>query len=267
MNNRFTQKFFINEEFFKEISYKQAYYLGLIASDGCITGDKIVSLSQSNKNGLALLLQIKNMLDWNGNIYKCNNSYTMYYMSKVAVNFLNSYGICKRKTYNIKYPDNLPIELFPYLIRGYFDGDGCLGYYNNGKGLYTFVMTFVGTEEFIKRLNEVSPIKGKLAKIKRAKNLYEYRLYADKALALYKFLYVDTFNNVPIISAKQLKFDLIDFKPNDKKDKYGKLINIFFQKYNSGQKVMPISKEMNLPFQTLYKWLKKHKEKINVYPT
>ncbi len=266
MNIQNKQKFFINEEFFKEISYKQAYYLGLIASDGCITNDKIVCLSQSNKNGLSLLMQIKNMLNWNGNIYKCRNSYTMYYMSKVAVTFLKSYGIFERKTYDIKYPNNLPKELLPYFIRGYFDGDGCLGYYNNGKGAYTFVMTFVGTESFIKRFNEISPIKGTVAKITRAKNLYEYRVYADQAISLYNFLYIDTIENVPIISAKQLKFDLITFKPNNK-NKYEKLIKIFFEKYNSGQKTMLISKEMGIPFQTLYKWLKKHKEKINVQST
>jgi len=262
MDTRFKQKYFINEDFFNSISYKQAYYLGLIASDGCIINDRAVTLSQSGENGLFLLKQIKDMLDWTGNFYKSKNAYAMYYSSKKVVHFLNDYGIYERKTYNIEYPKKLPEELFLYFLRGYFDGDGCLGYYNNGAGQYCFVMTFVGTENFINEINRLLPIKGKIKKIERCKNLFEFRVYGEPAKNLYKLLYESTYNNVPIISAKQLKYKSISFKENFYM-KYKDIRNIFFEKYNNGEKIMDISRELKFPFQTLYAWLKQHKEQIN----
>ena len=41
-------------------------------------------------------------------------------------NDLKKCGIEQRKTYTLKFPKNIPKELFRHYVRGYFDGDGCV---------------------------------------------------------------------------------------------------------------------------------------------
>lgn len=52
----------VNDRFLDIIKEKQAYFLGLIASDGCIKSDRYFSISQSHQDGKKLLKKFKKLL-------------------------------------------------------------------------------------------------------------------------------------------------------------------------------------------------------------
>ena len=116
----------------KEGSKDFNYFLGLLATDGCVTGDRVVlDFSESNKE----------LLDyWNeflGN--KCNITksihkiykvpqYRIAFRNKEICDYLGSFRIVPRKTFDLtlKYIDW-------DVLRGIIDGDGCVLSRNKGN--------------------------------------------------------------------------------------------------------------------------------------
>lgn len=145
--------FDLNVNFFKNIDTEtKAYFLGLIAADGTI----VESVSKSKKNtkkyfALSFKKSDEDILHYfkkcinsysdvkysyklpflgkNNNIYTPElQSYFRVYRKDFINNLLNK-GIVPNKTkIGIVLPD-LPDDLIPHFIRGYFDGDGCIGIY------------------------------------------------------------------------------------------------------------------------------------------
>ena len=197
----------INIEFFNYLGKSQAYFLGIMASDGHILKDYSgVSISQSGAEGLRTIKAIKKLIGYRGKIIsqlpkKGNEVHSLHIRSKTIVDFLLSHGIGSQKTYTLEFPD-LPETLVPYFLRGYIDGDGCLGYYQNNKTHRYFHLSFVGTESFTKRALEYLPFEGIISKINRCRNLYEVRFTGIKAFQVYDFVYKKT-NDLNLISPKQ----------------------------------------------------------------
>lgn len=108
------------------------YFIGLLATDGCITGNRIV-LDFSEEN--------KELLDyWNeflGNKCKINCSihkvfkvpqYRIAFRNDEIKDYLATFGIIPRKTFN------LHLKYINWdILRGIIDGDGCVSSTNSGK--------------------------------------------------------------------------------------------------------------------------------------
>ena len=121
----------ITLEFFKNLIKNRKsdfdYFLGLLASDGNITGNQIRIASISDEN-VEFLEHFKDFLDNKVNIHRNLRSDKQKYYNSIAFKnqdivelLTKDYGITANKTFTLQLP-----YINWDIIRGYFDGDGCL---------------------------------------------------------------------------------------------------------------------------------------------
>lgn len=162
-----------NEQAFDIIDTEEkAYWLGFLYADG--------SLSSSN-NTVELQLSIKDkehlrkfsrFMKYNGEIRtkanKKDKNENIYYEScrvsfsnKHLWNSLNTKGCTPRKSLTLKFPDESIFKdksLIRHFIRGYFDGDGSLGIYDNKVDSHVYhnhcSMYFLGTKDMLTHIAE-----------------------------------------------------------------------------------------------------------------
>ncbi len=150
MFGKSNRTFSYNEFYFEDITTdEQAYWLGFIASDGCIyhpkdTRQDILSISL-NKNDIGHLEKFKKALDSDKPITVCGNHANFSISSDILVHHLKNYGIDFRKTYDVNWPD-IPYELLPAYVRGYFDGDGSISTSIKVNELYKVQISIAGFE-------------------------------------------------------------------------------------------------------------------------
>lgn len=117
-----------NESFFDRLTPDAAYVIGFIIADGHIEGDRSrIGISQKDPEPL---LRIARAIDFEGGLHlQKGNMYALRLASKHATKILiEKYGLPRGgiKSYVVRIPSNIPDELMPHLIRGFFDGDGCI---------------------------------------------------------------------------------------------------------------------------------------------
>ena len=136
--NKFNKsiKIKLNEDYFETIDTSQkAYFLGLIASDGC------VYIPKGNKQAIisiTLLEEDEYILDFLYNelnadkhpIHTKNNNGKTYSQLQISsnkiANDLKYYGIIPNKTYEGVNIRNIPEKYYCSFLLGYFDGDGSI---------------------------------------------------------------------------------------------------------------------------------------------
>lgn len=126
-------KISVNENFFKTWTKDSAWVYGWLLTDGSIdeaSGHIRLMLKQDDK---ALLEKIKDVMDFNGNIYDGvhgdgrKHSYLRICRKSMAED-LFSLGIArKNKTFNTSLPQ-LPTDVFWDFMRGVVEGDGCISH-------------------------------------------------------------------------------------------------------------------------------------------
>lgn len=135
-------------------SEEKAYWLGFLLADGNVSstsGSITVGLKLEDKlhleklkNSIGCINPVR--VDTKNGRNRCRfcfgSNYTKHQVSK--------FGLVPKKTYKLKFPENIPLHLKRHLIRGYFDGDGFLGFYNNGLNSYR--ASLIGTEDFLKEV-------------------------------------------------------------------------------------------------------------------
>jgi intein-encoded DNA endonuclease-like protein len=113
-------------------SEKKAYFLGLITADGCIYVPKKIKSQkqlhiQLKNNDRYILEEFKKELKLTGQtINEYLNCSKLCICSDKICNDLSKYGVLERKTYTLKFPENISHKLFRHYLRGFFDGDGCI---------------------------------------------------------------------------------------------------------------------------------------------
>lgn len=152
------KQFTFNEHFFDEIDTEEkAYIFGFFLADGSnVIKQRSVCMSLQSEDKY-ILERISNILDSDRPIRHINPPKrfphrkhqdmiilrSMYFSKK-----LESLGMCRMKSYLLKFPSFIPDNLMNHFVRGYFDGDGSIYYSKNGNG-YRYGFNFVGTEDFI----------------------------------------------------------------------------------------------------------------------
>lgn len=159
----------VNEEVLCSES-KNAYWLmGFVAADGCILRNgKSVKITQSGKVGEQLLKKVREVFEIENTLSsyqpKGHNdaavSYELYFTSEKLCNLYEEYGIIENKTLKLTLPEFENETALRCFTRGYFDGDGSLGNYNNGQSEDYPKLSLYGNEGFIKPLNKEIPVKG-----------------------------------------------------------------------------------------------------------
>lgn len=123
--------YLMNEDYFENIdSQDKAYFLGFIASDGCIHNNKEkqdILRIQIRKEDIKILELLKKQLNTNKPINKIKDYVTLEISSEKVVNDIKNKNISYKKTYGNTIA-NIDLKYMPAFIRGYFDGDGSISF-------------------------------------------------------------------------------------------------------------------------------------------
>lgn len=115
----------VNDNFFEKIDTEiKAYWLGFLAGDGTISGNKVrLCLNLKDREHLQLF---KRTVGWTGRDYlHHNNALEVRFSSLKMVTDLANYSITPRKTFTVNFP-KIHKSFEPHFIRGLFDADGCI---------------------------------------------------------------------------------------------------------------------------------------------
>lgn len=206
------RKYKVNHNFFETIDTEQkAYWVGFLGADGCIH-DKIsmISLNLSLKDE-SQLKKFKEALNTNYPIHnrKVNLKYSacsINIRSKEIVRDLIDKGVVPRKSLILKSPKNIPDSLIKHWIRGYFDGDGCVGIYvdkKSSRNRLSLRTSIIGTQEVLEFiLNQI----GLSQIIRRMTNskAFVFQAAGKKGLQLYYYMYS---NATIYLERKRKKFE------------------------------------------------------------
>lgn len=162
------RKYSLNEHFFDVIDTEEkAYVLGLLYADGSNGKSKStisISLEECDREILEKVreclesekeleyLDYSNKTDFG---YHYKNQYRLLLFSAHMCKTLEKHGMVPNKSLVLQFPTCVPDELVRHFVRGYFDGDGTMGW----KDLSTFcgdiTVSIMSTKMFCVRLQEI----------------------------------------------------------------------------------------------------------------
>lgn len=255
-NGRFKRINSVNDDYFDLMNEERYWLIGLLASDGYIVNGSYIGLRQSGDEGYQLIKYVNKIIGNTNEIrtYKTNRkpSHELYFSSKKIGSILSDYGIVSNKTNSFKMP-NIPKKYLKDFIRGYIEGDGCIGVYTNNNSNSTFlVVSFVGTKEFVKECKKLIPIDGKVRKACNS-NVYEIRWNGKKAIELCEWLFETEWLYK---SYKYYKYKEYIETHTPRYVKYNKIKKVVYEMITNNISPKQISIETGIPFQTIYKWKK-----------
>lgn len=198
-------KIYEYENYFNTIdTYEKAYWLGIIASDGCVykrnNGQKLLSISLQ-KNDKYLLKNFYKSINKNKAtfIYEKDNFANIQIGSKTMYNSLSNYNIIPRKTWVYK-PIMLEDRLFFSYLRGYFDGDGTIIIKNQNDSLpSSYRVSICGNKytvevfsNFLNKYNIDNSIQKDNREEKYTSDFYDIRINNAPSMYLFlKYIYND----------------------------------------------------------------------------
>lgn len=234
-------KYYVNNNYFTDINDDiHAYILGFISADGGVYKNQL-TIAQSGSEGKCLLERIKIELNSNHILLfrkrkkiTHNDMYVLTITSPQIIEDLKKYNIIKNKKYNFEFPNDLNLKYFKSYLRGYFDGDGCVGIYYEKKRKNNKIyqskylkLSFYGTKNFILKCNGLlfNSLKGRIvlsksgehAEIiwtnKKARKFGEWLFEKNDEIPEYvkskKYIqYIKEFNEIPTISERASKIVL-----------------------------------------------------------
>jgi len=157
---------------------EKAYWLGFLYADGCIEKRENsyrfeMSVADKDKEHLD---KFAKFIDYKREIYTKNALFEGQVKPQKRITLtgkhfydkLNDLGCTPNKSLTLTFPDISIFKdksLIRHFIRGYFDGDGCVGIYSraNSNKIYKKPMfNLLGTQEFLDKLNKYIPVPKKV---------------------------------------------------------------------------------------------------------
>lgn len=185
-----------------------AYVLGFIAADGAIIDARKSSRTcyvTITIGDIELLRQIKKTLSSNHIIYPrkahsnkfrkkaffCKTTYTLRFGSKTMFQDLITLGITPRKSLRLKLPF-IAKCYFPFFVRGYFDGDGCINISQTKNGAPKLQVIFTsGCKAFLRDLSSklAELLQIRVHHVTGGRGTYRLRYKKIESLKLIKYMY------------------------------------------------------------------------------
>lgn len=129
-----SRKYKVNDDYFKKFSHNMAYILDFWYADGYMnekTG--LFSITQHKKDQYILENILSEMKSDSIISHHCENNTSFQLVSHEIIKDLKKLGGKQAKSYDIKFPKNIPKKYMPDFIRGLWDGDGCICFQKNEK--------------------------------------------------------------------------------------------------------------------------------------
>ena len=213
------RRYSVNQDFFKTWSHEMAYILGYIATDGCVSEERVLRLGLTIKDE-SLLYKIKKIMEFSGPVLRrisraSGKEYESSYMNiynREIVKDLKELGIVQNKSFILGAFDFVPKEYELDFIRGAFDGDGSVGRQGGEKCKNNYqirVRFFSASKAFFTYLRDVLTQNGltdvKIYQdLKRKTNFYYIIYSTNDSINFYNKIY----NGASIyLDRKKEKFD------------------------------------------------------------
>ena len=184
----------------------QAYLLGWIYSDGCISEKRNVLFFRLSKVDIEITLLFRNLLNgYLGESRFEGRDYTIFSIgNKFIVRDIMALGCVPNKSYECMDMPDIPLNLKRHFIRGFFDGDGSI-YINKDKNVPTISFTSKSFEilESIASYLEDFDIIGVTKYTKPV-----WRLFIQSKSGILNFYSHIYFNSNYSLSRKKAKFDM-----------------------------------------------------------
>lgn len=162
VRGKFPKKYNFDEHYFDHIdSENKAYFLGFLYSDGYNNVERgIIELSLQEEDR-CILEQFSNLLQNSKPLYfkdrqsknqNHKNVYRLTLYSKYTSNRLKELGCGQGKTKTLDFPNcnQVPRHLMRHFLRGFWDGDGTIGFIKRKDTKNKTVSTRIcGTHEFL----------------------------------------------------------------------------------------------------------------------
>ena len=154
----------INTNFFKEINCEEnAYFLGLLYADGCVsTKNKSYLISLKLKKSDAHIIErFKNIMSPSSLVKTTKDGKYCYFNinQKEICEQLINLGCVPNKSLILEFPTKVPINLIHHFLRGYSDGDGSI-YKNKLKNCINTIWKITSTKNFCLKVTQI--LKNKL---------------------------------------------------------------------------------------------------------
>lgn len=190
-----------------------AYAIGLIVTDGCVSGDGLhiifVSKDREQIENFTECLKISNKIGRTTSGNKRSRAYRVQFGDVNFIAFLKSIGIGPAKSLTIG-PIAVPDRYFFDFLRGCFDGDGYSHSYWDKRWRSSF-MLYLGfvsaSTSFIywlkRQIRELSRVEGHITRSYKKNKCYQLKYSKYDAVKLIKKLYSN--NNCVCLTRKRLK--------------------------------------------------------------
>jgi len=141
-----------NVKYFDKYTAENCYWAGFILADGTIRSDRDAVEIHLQKKDKKHLLKFAKAIGFTGDLIydKSSNAYTISIAGKWFPNALKkNFSIESRKSLTSVFPTQIPQKYWTHLIRGYFDGDGCITRQSCP------IISFIGTNMLLRFLSEL----------------------------------------------------------------------------------------------------------------
>lgn len=240
----FCNRKYFNQFIFDDIDNEhKAYWLGFLYADGYVSSKRYCTSLCLQSRDIEHLNKYCKFLDYQGQIRTVKNGLgingNQLWRNDVLIHnkhlheTLINKGCIPNKSIYLKFP-NLNIfkdlELVNHFIRGYIDGDGCIGHYINKDGSINNSITLIGNYDFLKGVQEFyKNIKSTLRhKDNKASYVYTLTFNSNNAIKLGDIIYS---NSTVYLERKynnylKMKFPLSEKLGSNKICEFGRDIDI-----------------------------------------
>lgn len=185
------RKYNLDTHYFDEINTSnKAYFLGLLLADGNVATPKPTwesSVLTLNLKDRCLIEAFKKDMRSGHPIktYK-KDIWTFVIHSKRLGQSFAQHGLVPRKTLKIEFPTTVPERWYSHLIRGYFDGDGCVYTTVTREGWSRCRVEFAGTYAMMSSIRNIIGTQAQALGNKIALRSNTYRLKYGKLTSVIK---------------------------------------------------------------------------------
>lgn len=212
---------------------KEAWMLGFMYADGCITDNNSIIINIATKD-IDTLEKLKVLISKDVNIKTRQSG--IYFSSRIEIrskelaNYFKDLGCIPRKSLVLTFPNinQVPVELQSHFIRGYFDGDGSICYRESRNEAK---INFKGTELFLNELRNILLNIGCTCSIYKQNNSKIWNLDItgyNNIIMFLEFMYKESQEDIRMDRKynKALNIFITIEKLRKKKNKFNKILSI-----------------------------------------
>lgn len=277
------------ENIFDDFTKESCYWAGFIAADGCIcpTNNSVdIELNSIDEKHLEKFCDFikRDKKIWHRN-KKCKNKISLMCLvsvrsKKIIDSLKNNFNIIPAKSLIIQPPTQMPLELRKEFIRGYFDGDGSLGWHKNGNNIRFAICS--GSKSLIYWLfnviksENVNVDHGNIEICSRTSKYHSFEFRNKNTIKILDWLYSGSTSETRLDRKYEKYIDYSSRIINIEISNHDNLLNTrkqgqriaeetqkeIINMYDMGMKYKDICSKLNISNFTIIKYLKKYGRKL-----